>query len=316
MKKRILIVEDEVAIAMDLEMNLEILGYDVCGHAVSFQEAIELYTETQPDLVLMDINLHGDKSGIDVSLWIKERANTPIIFLTAFNDDSTFKNAVESEPYGYIVKPFTSEELRNHIAIALKKSENILSPIEYLKEIFDDYKSEVVALTALNEPKYANKIYLQKYSLSEFDWEAIASNETNDASSLNIETYSLNFPSLKKLIMFGKANDSEWGNTKGNKFLFIKDKRMYSRVLFTEILWLEALDNYTTIYTTTGKHTVLGYLSEFENKLDSNFVRVHRSYIVSLDKIKKIEDLHVVFDEKKVPISRARKEELLNRLRT
>ena len=321
MKKRILIVEDEVAIAMDLEMNLEQLGYEVCGHAVSFAEAIDIYTKTEPDLVLMDINLYGDKSGIDVSLWIKERSNTPIIFLTAFNDDATFKKAIESEPYGYMVKPFTAEELRNHIAVAFKKSENVLGPEDYLKEIFDNHNSMVVALSAANEPSYANKLFLSKHALNDFDWNALNMQSTDlkhlkDSSNIAIETYELNLPNLQKLVILGKANESEWGNKNGNKFLFIKDKRKYSRIMFTEILWLEALDNYTTIYTANGKHTVLGYLSEFENKLDSSFIRIHRSYVVALDKVKNIDDLHVVFGDKKLPISRARKDELLSRLRS
>lgn len=116
---RILVVEDENIVALDIEMRLIGLGYQVVGTADTGQRAIRLAMEEQPDLILMDINLRGEIDGIETARQIEAQKKIPIVFLTAYADDSTFGKAVKMEPFGYILKPFDEKELHMTIEIAL-----------------------------------------------------------------------------------------------------------------------------------------------------------------------------------------------------
>ncbi len=118
---KILIVEDERIVSMELESRLISLGYSVCGQAVSGEEAINLTIEHIPDLILMDISLRGKIDGIETAEKLKDHFDIPIIFLTAFNDSKTINRAKLIEPYGYIIKPFEERELHTTIEIGLYK---------------------------------------------------------------------------------------------------------------------------------------------------------------------------------------------------
>lgn len=129
---RILIVEDDTLIAQELEIRLLDLGYAVVGMASSGKAAIALARECQPGLVLMDIILQGEMDGIEAAEEITRRMLIPVIYLTAFTDKETLQRAKITEPYGYIVKPFTERELQANIEMALYKhqSESKLRMIE------------------------------------------------------------------------------------------------------------------------------------------------------------------------------------------
>jgi Response regulator containing CheY-like receiver, AAA-type ATPase, and DNA-binding domains len=116
---RVLIVEDEFAVAMELEDRLENLGYDVVGHELRGREAIERAQETTPDLVLMDIRLDGRMDGIDAAQEIRTKLHVPVVFVTAYSDDETLKRAKETAPFGYVIKPFEERELYAAIEVAL-----------------------------------------------------------------------------------------------------------------------------------------------------------------------------------------------------
>jgi two-component system, cell cycle sensor histidine kinase and response regulator CckA len=118
---RILIVEDEIIIARELEARLTKLGYDVVGIASSGREAVELTEQEQPALVLMDIVLKGDMDGIEAAGEIRKRCAVPVIYLTAYTDETTLRRAKVTEPYGYIVKPFSERELIANIEMSLYK---------------------------------------------------------------------------------------------------------------------------------------------------------------------------------------------------
>ena len=118
---QILIVEDDRVIAKVAQWRLNKLGFDVCGKAGTGQEALELVVEKQPDLILMDINLSGDIDGIDVAKRIKKDFNIPVIFVTSHSDGDTLQRAKEIQPDGFIRKPFTDDDLRIAIEMALKK---------------------------------------------------------------------------------------------------------------------------------------------------------------------------------------------------
>ncbi|HAP43459.1 MAG: two-component system response regulator [Spirochaetes bacterium GWD1_61_31] len=119
--ERLLIVEDEKIIAIDLQRRLERFGYIVVGMAGDGEEAVRLALELNPDLILMDIMLNGPIDGIQTATLIKEQRNIPFIFLTAYTDEKTLERAKSVQPYGYILKPFKERELYTTIDIALYK---------------------------------------------------------------------------------------------------------------------------------------------------------------------------------------------------
>jgi PAS domain S-box-containing protein len=116
---RILIVEDEDIIAMDLENKLKGMGYDVAALASSGQQAVREAAALQPDLVLMDIRLKGAMDGITAAHQIRGLYDIPVIYLTAHADDYTLHRAKKTEPVGYILKPFEDKELHASIELAL-----------------------------------------------------------------------------------------------------------------------------------------------------------------------------------------------------
>lgn len=118
---KILVVEDEIIIAEDLQRRLERLGYEVIGIATSGKEALEKIKEQLPDLILMDIVIHGETDGIETANNIKSLYDIPIIYLTAFSDDETLKRAKITEPFGYMIKPYRERELMVSIEISLYK---------------------------------------------------------------------------------------------------------------------------------------------------------------------------------------------------
>jgi len=120
-KSRILVVEDEAIVAMVIKRRLQDLGYIVSGVASTGKDAITKVEGTFPDLVLMDIRLKGDMDGIEATKTIKDRFSLPVVYLTAHSDDVTFKKAKETDPDGYILKPFTEKDLSTTIEIALHK---------------------------------------------------------------------------------------------------------------------------------------------------------------------------------------------------
>ena len=120
--ERIVIVEDEKIIALDLQRRLERFGYQVVGMASDGPEAIETARDRDPDIILMDIMLAGPMDGIEAAREIKLHFGIPVIFLTAYTDERTLERAKEVEPFGYILKPFKERELYTTIDIALYKN--------------------------------------------------------------------------------------------------------------------------------------------------------------------------------------------------
>lgn len=121
----ILVVEDESIVSKDIQMSLKKLGYNVVGAANTGEKAVDLALELKPNLVLMDIMLKGEMTGIDAAAQIKEKLNIPVIFLTAYADESTLNKAKVTEPYGYIIKPFKEVDIHTSIEMALYKHEKV-----------------------------------------------------------------------------------------------------------------------------------------------------------------------------------------------
>ena len=120
-KKQILIVEDESIVAEDLRQSLISLGYAVPSVESSGEKAIKKIAEMHPDLVLMDIVLHGEMDGIDAAKEIHDRFDIPVVYLTSYSDEKILERAKITEPYCYIIKPFKERELHINIEIATYK---------------------------------------------------------------------------------------------------------------------------------------------------------------------------------------------------
>jgi diguanylate cyclase (GGDEF)-like protein/PAS domain S-box-containing protein len=118
---RIQIVEDERIVALDLKETIEALGFVVTGMAARAEEAIRLAERDRPDLILMDIKLEGPIDGTQAALRIRESWQIPVVFLTAFDEDTHLKNALMSAPYGYLLKPIETRELRAMLTMALAR---------------------------------------------------------------------------------------------------------------------------------------------------------------------------------------------------
>ncbi|MFW5498453.1 MULTISPECIES: hybrid sensor histidine kinase/response regulator [unclassified Maridesulfovibrio] len=140
--KRILVVDDEKIVNLDIQATLKRLGYIIAGDAVTGDEAIEKAGATRPDLVLMDIKLQGEMDGIEAANIIIKTYDIPVVFLTAFSDEKTLSRAKLSGPFGYLLKPFEERELRSSIEIAL-----------YKHGMEQEYRQAVADAEAANEAK-------------------------------------------------------------------------------------------------------------------------------------------------------------------
>jgi CheY-like chemotaxis protein len=121
---KILVVEDDKIISLDIQRVLNAVGYDVPTSVSTGEDAIKFAKELLPDLILMDISLKGNMDGIHAASKIK-KLKIPIIFLTAYKNQSLIDRAKETDPYGYILKPYDEHELKLTIDMALKKHAQI-----------------------------------------------------------------------------------------------------------------------------------------------------------------------------------------------
>lgn len=245
-KTNVLVVEDESIVSKDIQQSLKKLGYNVVGAASTGEKAIDLAHAENPDIILMDIMLKGNITGIETSEKIKEDLNIPIIFLTAYADEATLSKAKVTEPYGYIIKPFKEIDLHTSIEMALYKHKK---------------EKEVVKERDL------------LYSLVE-----------------------------------GKESKD---------FIFVKSNSRLIKLRTNDIYFIEALKDYVVINTLSTRYTIHSTMKDIEKKLpQDDFIRVHRSFIVRLDKIAAIEQPNLILenDKKTIPIGGSYKDELVQRI--
>ncbi len=247
-KSNILIVEDESIVAKDIQHSLKKLGYTVVEICSNGEDAIRIVEELKPSLVLMDIMLKGEMTGIEAASHIREKYNIPVIYLTAYADESTLSKAKVSEPYGYIIKPFKEIDLHTSIEMAIYKHE---------KET--DLKKERDFLYSIVENK----------------------------------------------------------ESKDKDMIFVKSNSRQVKVKSEDIYFVEALKDYVVVNTENAKFTIHSTMKEIEKKLSAqDFIRVHRSFIVRIDKIVAIETPNLILekDKKSIPIGGSYKDDISKRL--
>jgi len=121
MSANILITEDEAIVRKDIERCLISLGHNVVAATDNAKDAIKKALELKPDLCLMDIMIKGDVNGISAAEEIKKAIDVPVVFLTAYADESTLTSAKSAEPHGYVLKPFKEADIQAAVEMALHK---------------------------------------------------------------------------------------------------------------------------------------------------------------------------------------------------
>lgn len=154
-KPKIYIVEDEPIIVITIKTILEKIDYEVIGDADNVNDAKNEILKGMPDLVLLDIELDGDKDGVDLALQL-ENKEIPYLFLTAQTDPLTIKKVKQTNPLGYIVKPFTESSLRSNIELAWH---NYIKEVQYFvfktsHEIHKIKQSDILYLKAFDNYCY------------------------------------------------------------------------------------------------------------------------------------------------------------------
>jgi|GEM_PF-1729504 len=158
---KILIVEDELIVAHDIESKLVKMNYDVIGLAQRGEQAIELALEKKPDLILMDIKLSGDIDGIEANRRIQEKMDVPVVYLTAYGNKAILDRATQTKPYGYLVKPFKENELKGTIMTTLYRhnvEQKIKGEQKWLFDIFQSIGEAVVVTDNNFEILFINPI--------------------------------------------------------------------------------------------------------------------------------------------------------------
>lgn len=237
---KILLAEDDWIIAKEISITLQDLGFEVVGCFDTGEELLQRLPTLKPDLVLLDIDLAGQLTGIEVAAHLQPLA-VPFVFLTAMTDIATIEKAKHTHPYAYLVKPVRAETLLSTLEISLY-----------------NHLQKSVENPVISTPK-------ERFAIEDK--------------------------------------------------IFVKSKKRLEKISITDILWIEAEDIYAIIVTPQGKFILSQPLKNIEERLPmAYFMRVHRSYIVQLDKIQAIEDNDLVIAQKRIPIGKTFKEKLMARL--
>lgn len=149
----ILVVEDEIIVALDLKRCLQGMGYQVVQVVTTGEKAVKAAKNKRPDLVLMDIRLKGKMNGIEAAKLIHTQYDVPVVYLTAYADDQTLRQATKAGPYGYLVKPFEARELKTTIEVAIfkhKMEQKLKESQERFRETFEQNFDAIVLIKRSN----------------------------------------------------------------------------------------------------------------------------------------------------------------------
>ncbi len=237
-KIQILLVEDEFIISDYMQECLVNLGYEVIAICVSYDETIAALQTSTPDIALIDISIKGDKNGIDIGNYINQHLQIPFIFTSSHGDKNTIDKAKQTQPYAYLIKPFTEEDLYAIIETALVHFSN-------------------------KKPK----------PVTESD-----------------------------LIII-------------NDGIFIKHKGKFMKVPLNELFYIEANDNYVSLYTATSNYVLKTSLTTLLSSLPDYFCRIQKSYIINLKELKGFDSEEIQLQNKVLPIGKNYYESFIEKLK-
>lgn len=168
---RILVVEDERIVALDLSATLEELGYRVVGVATTGAEAHQLASQERPELVLMDVRLQGDVDGIQTAASLKSEWHVPIVFLTANANGETLRRALETCPGGFLAKPYDQQSLLSCIEVALRRHDIETRLRAANSEL--QHASSFDELTGLYQRRYLERALAREMEFAERDQHSV-----------------------------------------------------------------------------------------------------------------------------------------------
>lgn len=226
MKIGVFILEDNPITARDLSEILQIENMEVLGICYSAEEALQSIGNLHPDILVVDVKLKGDMTGIEFVTEVQKTSKIPVVYLTANSDRTTISDALATAPAAFLTKPFEQKDLTIAIELAFKN-------------------------------------HLEK-------------------SFVNNTPHPL-------------------------PFIFIKASDRFEKVPINTIKYLEAEGSYCRIITTDKEYLLTGNLNQY-SKLDTNFLRIHRSYIVNINNITGLDTTHIFFNDKALPIGRSYKD--------
>jgi len=241
MTKSILIVEDEAIVAMEIQNTLERLGYTITAFVSSGTKAISIALEYKPDLILMDIQIKGDMDGIEAAEQIRSCSFIPIIFLTAYAEESTLKRAKLTLPFGYLLKPFQERDLQVTIEMAL-----------YAAKIEADRREALDALQKMHD-ELDNKVKERTIELEKAKDKAVTASKVK-SEFLNMVSHELRSP-LHQILSYSKFGIKKTGHIPNENIIdFFKNIEKSGGNLLNllnDLLDLSKLRSSKTEYTMT-----------------------------------------------------------------
>jgi two-component system, response regulator PdtaR len=250
-KIHVMIVEDESIVAMDLAAGLEHDGYMVAGIADNYDEAVEIFSSGQVDILLMDINIHGNKDGVNTAAALMKIKQVPLIYLTAFTDPVTIERVKHTNPSAFLTKPYNIENVRIAIDLAMH---------HFAEAKPTEGKAKVLPMQAGGEKKTDKEHLLQ----------------------------------LKE-------------------YVFIKQNYRFVKFKLSEVLFVEADNNYVNIHTQSQKFALRLSLSDLLERLQfPRLIRIHRSYAVNLDEISSFDDQLIKIGQHEIPIGRNYRQDFMD----
>ena len=203
-KNKVLIVEDEFAIALSIQQTLHSLDYEAPEIVASGKDAIQQVEALKPDLVLMDIVLVGDMDGIEAAGIIRLKWGVPVIYLTSYSDEETIKRAKLTIPFGYIIKPFQKKDLHITIELALyrdKMEKQLQQQKEWLSAVLNNVGEAVVATNEKGAIQFLNPLAIELLEEDEVSVDAKPlSNIMKIRDSVSGETVQFETPQNQKIM--------------------------------------------------------------------------------------------------------------------
>jgi len=150
-KKKIMVVEDEGVTSLRIHKSLKEKGYDIISNVFTGEDAVKITAEEKPDLIIMDIVLDGEMDGIEAAGKIHSEFDIPVVYLTAHSNEEMLKRIKETDPFGYIIKPFDDRELFIVVEIAFYKHKMDQKLKEHKEELEEKVKVRTAELESAIE---------------------------------------------------------------------------------------------------------------------------------------------------------------------